>query len=259
MIPNVDERALELSKRNPHTGSCKKTFDLIRSTFLDQWPEKVWKLTIPMQARVEIPLEWVDELCEIGARKEGVVEKRICEVLEPVMDGRPYFVRLNSSSPKDFTFPKMPVFKKPQDVVEALFNSQRTLDDMLEMRNNSAEVYIYFRPYIKIFPGTEFRCFVQDRHLRGISEYEPSKSDFPRVRKDDITKSILEFTPRVVDAFNQDEFVYDVFFPKSSAQQKTLRPVLIEINPYGLSDLCLFESYETIGGYAYNKPSIEQF
>lgn len=224
---------------------------------MDQWPDALWALTAGAQQRRKVNITQA-ELDILFKENEQVFRdlllKRVAEAMtvdnqitgEKVL-GR-WFARLNTRSPKDITAPLKPVFHKPQDVVNAFLGSERTIDDMVMLRRNGLPCAIYFLPVIPIPDGGEFRCFVKDTSLIGISQYEPCHSPFPRKKADFIIDQVKAFAPKVCAAFNQSSFVFDVWFYKEET------PFLLEVNPYGLSDPCLFESYETLekkGGYRF--------
>jgi hypothetical protein len=222
-------------------------------TFMNSWPEALWKLTFPGHKAIEVNAPTVRALV---ARAYGESEGEpllaiLGDELRKTMEGRPWFVRLNSRSPKDYDNP--PIAIKPEEVIELLTLSMRTVSDLEEMMVNQRPCFIYLRPPVSIVPGTEFRCFVKDGRLIAITQYDGTLSRFPEEKKDHVIISLSEFAPKVVDAFRYADFVFDVFFIEETY------PCLIEVNPYGLSNPCFFYTYEAMerGGYAYAAQSIE--
>jgi len=221
-------------------------------TFMNNWPEALWNLTFPGHKAIEVPAPTVRALV---ARADGdaegeelltVLKKR----LEVEMENRPWFIRLNSRSPKDYENP--PITMDPQEAIDFLALSLRTVNDLEKMMIDGTPCVIYLRPPVSMEPGTEFRCFVKDEKLIAISQYDGALSRFPEEKKDHIISTLSAYAPRVIDAFPYSDFVFDVFFIERE------NPCLIEVNPYGLSNPCFFWTYEAVeqGGYAYAAQNI---
>jgi len=159
-------------------------------------------------------------------------------------DQKGCFVRLSSRSPKDFYFPGIPLLKSGAEVTTALLGSMRILDDLMEYRYADTPCYLLLRQYHAIPPEEEFRCFIRDREVVGITQYH-YRDYFPQLDTDrglilDRIQQFLEYL--VLPNLHIDTVVVDIWLRAD--------PLLIEINPYGLSDPCLlsYPELETSAG-----------
>jgi hypothetical protein len=96
----------------------------------------------------------------------------------------------------------------------------------------------------------EQRVFVKDGQIQGITRYDylqPPPIEYTGDHIDrigfDATDYLADIAPHMLIA----DFVFDFGY------RPTGETVLIELNPYGLSDPCCFGSYKNIAGYAWNK------
>ena len=224
-------------------------------TYMNNWPDALWKLTFPGHKAIEVDAPTVRALvaCAYGDTEGQELLPILRDRIEAEMEKRPWFVRLNSRSPKHYRNP--PITMDLQEAIDFLTLSLRTANDLEKMMIHGTPCFIYLRSTVTMEPGTEFRCFVKDAKLIAISQYDGALSRFPEDKKDHITSSLSEFSLRVIKAFPYSDFVFDVFFIEQQ------HPCLIEVNPYGLSNPCFFWTYEAVerGGYAYAARNIVPF
>lgn len=157
----------------------------------------------------------------------------------------PVFVKLLSRSPKDWLIDmetlKMNPINNAAELLNALGCSMRTFEDLVHLCKMNIENNIIIRPYIDIPPENEWRCFVKNNKVIGISQYHYQ-------RKFDYSKEfITELPDRIINFINDivvpnilvSDFVVDLVIEQDKV-------VILETNPYGLSDPCLYESYENL-------------
>lgn len=90
----------------------------------------------------------------------------------------PFFPRLGSRSPKDaWSFQK---YRGRCESPEAAFrmlmdSSERVHDDLSHAHHGKYRPSIYLRQWVEMRPENEFRCFVRDRQVIAISQYEYGK------------------------------------------------------------------------------------
>lgn len=159
-----------------------------------------------------------------------------------------FFIKLISRSPKDFLFDENN-FGKPKalftsdEAALAIINSMRCFDDMIYLMNLETS-YIVIRPYIPFHPKYEFRVFVKDNKIIAISQYY-YESDF---KYSDWLKNFIEVEIRgfvnkqLSPNMKINDFVADIVVCNEHCNT-----TLLETNPFGLSDPCLF-SYENMDG-----------
>ena len=224
--------------------------DISRETncWMDNWSDELWALTFGGHKRIKLSQETMNAMGSLAydsvSQNPSLIEK-LEKDIEETMDGKQWFIRLNSRSPKDYIHPC--IGNNAQSVMEMLLGSLRIIDDICGMLHYKVDGYIYFRPVVNIPNGSEFRAFVKDSKLIGITMYETTTAKFHYEQKDFIINAIKELAPKVIPTYPDKDFVFDVYFD----DYKNI--TLLEVNPYGMSDPCYFGDYESIekGGYAY--------
>lgn len=151
------------------------------------------------------------------------------------------FVKLITRSPKDFLIQKDNSIKniyEPLKIIECLRNSMRTFEDICLLRNLKLDNVLIIRPYINIDPSTEFRCFIKNNELIGVSQYHYDFNyNFQKEVIDAMFREITKFVnEKITPNMIVSDFIADICF--------TSEIKLIETNPYGLSDPCLYKSYD---------------
>lgn len=87
---------------------------------------------------------------------------------------------------------------------------------------------LVLRKWVDINPAMEFRCFVKDRELIGVTQRDMNYYEFLDDIKDDLLTSIETFfLDELQNTFHDPSFVFDVYIPKASE-----KIWLIDINPY---------------------------
>lgn len=224
-------------------------YERVRPFLMDQWPAALWQLSFGPNLLIPFPLD--DYIALLDGQTTDTMKKFIKD-LYTIMSGRQWFIKSNNRSPKDFTDPKPPITSSAEEVVHMMASSMRMWDDMIGMSGIQKPVYLVLRPVVDIPKRHEFRCFVKDRRLIGISQYFYQEFfEGLEDERDSLRERIEAFHGRVNDAFPENDYVFDVFILKDGSV------CLIEVNPYGLSDPCLFESYprlESEGGFLVRTP-----
>lgn len=143
------------------------------------------------------------------------------------------FARLSSRSPKDAyceTFRCL----TGEDVIDRFAVSERILDDLVEYKYADHPCNLLLREWCDIPKHEEWRCFIRDRKIIGITQYFYT-DDFSAIYRDqpDLRARLEQFlTDRVLPIMHIDTVVVDVWLRAD--------PMVIEINPWGSSDPCLF-------------------
>lgn len=107
--------------------------------------------------------------------------------------------------------------------------------------DTSVNYCLVLREWMDINPAHEFRCFVKDQELVGISQRDVTQS-FSSVVQDNhnIRHDIIQFwNERIKDKFSLVNYTFDVYRP---ARRKV---ILIDFNPFGVTtDSLLFQWHE---------------
>lgn len=230
-----------------HRAASLAWLSRIQPTLMDQWPKELMALSIPTKLLpIDVDRIW-SSLCKFHDG-EGVDNglKGLALALDHYIGWNRKFIRLNSRSPKDNLWPfEVAATVSGKEAVLLLAGSMRVLDDLMEFRwipEQPASVAIRdFDP--RISGWNEFRCFVKDGDLIAVTHYDYTKEAPDRIVKND--KEIREkinayFAEELKPVLHVGTVVFDL------AMMNDMSFVLIEINPYGLSDPCHFQTYKNV-------------
>jgi len=164
--------------------------------------------------------------------------------------GGSVFVKLNWSSPKDATWVSLNKNLKCSSLsqVYLLLKSSDHIshdltmpfDDCEDKNESSLQISysLVLRKWLDINPSTEWRCFVKNGDLIGISQRDTA-SYYAHMEKDkhSIKQDISSFyREHIQDEFPSSSFVFDVTRP---AKDKV---ILLDFNPFGeTTDSLLFQ------------------
>jgi hypothetical protein len=259
---------------------------MVRPTYIENWPAELHDLSIRSKG-IRLTTEDARALGSniidfgelFGQRKpiDDLVERINGFIWKYFKDGA--FVKLGSRSPKDRLYTvwgegsSVRVTDGKEAVRLLCAGSERISDDLLLAINENYEPYIWLREWKEIPPWAEFRCFVRNRELIGISQYNYLKGRyFQEIEeyKEGIEKSIRVFYKDALEPILRlDSVIFDVFLAEEMSRLVTY---LIELNPFfTLTDPCLFnwsdESLDSLfsnangdfdGGFRYNKNTVVQ-
>jgi len=157
--------------------------------------------------------------------------------------------KLNWSSPKDAVWISMNhslQCSSSDDVLLLIKSSDFTLHDLNETFNycedagatdcSNFDYYLVLRKWIDIIPSSEFRCFVKERRLIGISQRHHHEY-FECLTNDSSFKTlIVEFFNRSIkEKFPLENYTFDLFID----DQNDIK--LLDFNPWGpITDALLF-------------------
>ncbi len=232
-------------------------FDYAKPTYIENWNRELCSLSIA-QSNIVLSLDAIEALMEkMYDCKDSpylkIIEDKIDEEIKQFPKGA--FIRLGSRSPKDVDI--IPVFNG-KDAMDLLISSMRVFDDLCIAYKNKYEANIFIREWIDIEEHFEFRCFMKDRKLVGISQYQYNKTYLEIINNADSMKWVIEkFFPKFQKACKLDDVVFDVFLKYNQRfEQGIWEAKLLEINPYfKMTDPCLFDwrkPEEFNGQFLYN-------
>ena len=171
-------------------------------------------------------------------RKE--IEINLKQKILPVLkyfDNKAFF-RLSSRSPKDSYFfsHSRGLVKTFEDILRHFIDSERMVEDILANFVSKEQVWIVLRKWVEIKKFEEFRLFIINKKLVGISQYY-YKTYFKELVENFkyYQDTILEYYNKVKDIIPLENCILDVIFIDKL-------PKILEINPlYELTDSCLFD------------------
>jgi hypothetical protein len=195
--------------------------------------------------------------CDISDIRASITEA-VCKM----PDGA--FIRLGSRSPKDSWGLQRTGGKilQHQDPLQYLLDcSERIYDDLTFAIQQQYTPYIWVREWVDIKPWSEFRCFMKDRKLVGVSQYNYLDGEaFEELDPGLCEWAIEVFFHRFLKATTLTSIVFDVFvdIKQRSPNSRDVEVKLLEINPFfELTDPCLFSWHTPFdGSFRYNKVKV---
>lgn len=228
-------------------------WSLQASVQIDAWPESVRALSMPTTL---IPIDPADiELIyDYGNPDAAAVLDKYAAAIDEVTDWSNHFIRLNTRSPKDSAQPGLPITCAGKQAMMWISTSERCMDDLHMLLYAEKPAYIAIREWRPINTASEIRCFARNGKLLGVTRYDYRNE--PRWDWATHEEQILDLATAFYDqhlAAHYPDVVFDLA-PDQRSDAGT--PLLIELNPYGLSDPCCFASYdeiETEGGLRFTR------
>jgi len=200
-----------------------------------KWSKEVKEVSIPF-----IQIAVSDEWCHRAAVPEVYPRDEITLDMSFVPAGwYPFFAKTNSRSGKDVGSNK---YYSVRHFIESLTASARTHEDLCLFSHSGGKCEIIVRPWIEIPKRNEWRLFVKNGELAGISQYHYfDYFDYSRREIGAAEWGCKKVMDVILRSMPIRDFVCDIFITDDY-------PVLIEINPFGLSDPCVFGNYASLDG-----------
>ena len=170
-----------------------------------------------------------------------------------------YFVKLESRSPKDSPFAydyklrRTNPIRNAEEIVAALMSSMRTFEDVIMLLRIKKQIILHIRPFYLIPKRCEWRVFVKNKKIVGISQqFYDEFFDYDREYISTAEGRIRDFIDNIVKYnVHAKSFVADIILYNTREPIKLVSGInsfcqIIETNPYGLSDPCLFKDYKEL-------------
>lgn len=239
---------------------CANYWDLVRPTYIENWEQPLFSLSV---ASIDVPLigdaprRLGSNIIEYGVTfRDGEIEAMLrpisdisdirAQVVEAVAKmPAGAFIRLGSRSPKDsWALHKDGGKILPgEDPLRFLLDcSERVYEDLTLAIQKSYVPHIWVRQWLDIPRWSEFRCFMCDRKLVGISQYYYDEV-FPELDPGMCEWAVREFFKLFLSATTMNSVVFDVYVKtrKVGSNTRDIEVKLLEINPFfELTDPCLF-------------------
>jgi len=251
--PKLDINSIFAAMKPPtpeeHRAASLSWLARVGPTLIDQWPADVLALSAPT-IFVPAPMETMRGLFgDQGSWRPGAAE--LAAELDGHMGWKRRFFRLNSRSPKDATWPfKLPVTCSGREVLSVMGASERVLDDLVHLNYLPEQpAFICLREFDhRIRPSDEYRCFVRDGDLVAVTHYDYTNPIGAPLDGGQAIRARIDayFTETLKPRLHIATVVFDVALSYDGAV------ILIELNPYGMSDPCWLGSYagvEAFEGY----------
>lgn len=243
--PNLKDILINLPIPTP--DEMRKTslawFERVGPTLIDRWPSELAALSMATEF-VKFPVELMEPLFD---PKNGELSRDVRDFameLDARIGWKRRFVRLNSRSPKDATWPyEVAATISGKEAISMFACSMRILDDLCCFQHIPEHpAYVCIRDWVHTFrTENEYRCFVKDGKLIGVTHYDYTKPWTGPADGGKEIRSRIEtwFAEKVKPAIPVETVVFDLHLDRNGF-------LLIEINPWGSSDPCWFKTYENV-------------
>jgi hypothetical protein len=214
-------------------------------TMIDRWPAELAALSMPTKF---IPFPW-DGFEALFEPKGDEMEPALVEAakeIDAAIGWNRHFPRLNTRSPKDCLWPfEALATLSGKEAVAAFAGSERALDDLCRLSHikDVAPAFICLREWqYGLRAEREFRCFVKDGELIAVTHYDYHNPMAAPVDGGRLLREMIDnwFATSLKPVLHIDTVVFDLWWKDDGSF------LLIEINPYGLSDPCFFKSYQNV-------------
>lgn len=234
--------AFQIPTLEQHRAASAAWYERIGPCLYENWPQALRNLsfrTVSIELTPEDQEEMLAAFDNAPTPHALALTDRIDAALTGFENGA--FVKLSSRSAKDAW---CETFKcvSGADVLNQFSSSERILDDLVQYKYLDHPCYLLLRDWADIPKHEEWRCFVRDGRIIGVSQYH-YLDDFTTIYGNDgaLYDRIVTFVESAaVPVLPCDPVVVDVWLRPD--------PMVIEINPYGLSDPCLFDYAELEAG-----------
>jgi hypothetical protein len=260
----VAQKVLNDLPRKSSLEVAQDWYNNLNGVKFSDWGKDLFSYSPPIK-EIKIPTKMIIPCLENDKKAEHILVNYLQRQLNKIENQfffgvnriRKLFVKLESRSPKDYiqNYPKedYKALHNAEEIVDALLGSMRTFEDLVFLTKLKDEVILYVRPFADLERRYEWRVFVKDRKVIGISQqfYEETFS-YNKKYLNEIKRSISYFMDNIcipnikVNSFVADLYVSGGTHYKPGITKRFLDISIIETNPYGLSDPCLFETYDEL-------------
>jgi len=223
-------------------AACRRWLEPLAPCLYPNWPEALQKLSFPTtvfpltRAEADVVLDMSDGKGSAGDVLDALIKR--LNIAIGTFGTRHCFYRLGSRSPKDFWGRGGAVAARSGlDILESLACSMRTTDDLCIWRYADEPPHLLLRHFQYLPPADEFRCLIKGGRVRGVSQYLHDQffGEYEDAgHREDVRQQVLTYLDeRVLPHLHVPDVVVDVCLMGRQV-------LLIELNPYGQSDPCLF-------------------
>ena len=215
---------------------ARERYALVEPFMIHSWPESVRAVSIETTL-VEVDTQEMYDLFDSQRPDWKARATTLASRLDDVLDWERRFVRLSSRSPKDVV--DLPITPSGRQAVDWITASERCMDDTSTAHLADKPTFVCLRKPLSMFADGEFRCFAKGGEVLGASRYFHRTAPEHRPEAGTILAAAKAFYARHL-ADHYPDVVFDLYLPGLPGE------TLIEVNPYGLSDPCLFGDYDAV-------------
>lgn len=228
-------------------------FDFVKPTYLENWPSALSALSL-RQTSVALSAAEVHVLGRLNgvhAHRFARLDDKVRHELKCKLDGifeafpKGAFVRLGSRSAKDTPLGILTGCRcaDGESALRLLTDGSARLAFDLGLAVHAGYApHVFAREWLDIEPWMELRCFMHQRKLVGIGQYHYQNTEAGQIidsRREAVLAAVTHFFAGFDTVCHLNTAVCDLVL---RADEKRLRPVLLEINPWVPStDFGLFD------------------
>ena len=215
---------------------------------IDSWPASVAALSVPTTL-IPIDLDTAEVIYEPSDPRWEEIMNGYAAKIDAVTGWERHFIRLSTRSPKDAAPDALPITISGKQAMDWIANSERCMDDIAMAKWAKKPIYIAVREAYIAPAGGEFRCFAKGGKLIAMSRYIQDDTVIDYGDFDLFGKARDFYETHLAEHY--ETIVFDLQFgaqvrDADGRYENRATPLLVELNPYGLSHPCLFEDYDEI-------------
>ncbi|GKW31814.1 hypothetical protein PEC730217_05940 [Pectobacterium carotovorum subsp. carotovorum] len=217
-----------------------------QATFIENWPKDIQALSclsegFELHERdvIAIGANTHDFMNARGLLEKPIFSAQLREDVEYALSvlNRPAFLRFGGVSYHDDALSRL---ETVDGVIDQLSVSNRRVASYLwDCLQSSTPVWLHLREWRDIPRWGEFRCFIKEGKVVGVSQYHCLEYfPFLKEKENGIRLQLIAFLQKLLPVLHVDSVVADVAMMYQDGEFST---VLIELNPFiQRTDACLF-------------------
>ena len=177
----VAQKVLKDLPRKSSLEVAKDWYNNLNWVKFSDWGKDLFSYSAPIK-EIKIPTEMIRPCLDNDKKAEHILVNYLQRQLNKKENQfffganriKEIFVKLESRSPKDYiqNWPKedYKALHNAREIVDALLGSMRTFEDLVFLTQLKDKVILYIRPFADLERRYEWRVFVKDKKVIGISQ-----------------------------------------------------------------------------------------
>jgi hypothetical protein len=236
----------------------------IKNTFIENWNQDLLSLSFETcSIKLDVPDSWVlggfTPLFRgmTGYSAGSYFSVKFLNCIDDALKKFPLVApRIGFCSWKSPQIPILASYQSRGVLYTICSENERVARAIAAHLSSETALFLHLRKWHEIASWAEFRIFIRDRRVIGISQYH-HQSNFSEISTNEraIKTSLSDFCRDLLDALHMDTVVADVFVERQ--ENDRFRTMLIELNPFiQRTDPCLYtwkNGGDFEGGFRYRE------